>query len=259
MKLKVSILTILLTSTAAASPVEFTGAIGPYQIELELDGSEDRLVGRYRYAGRDAWIELAGDAYGTDALQLEERVADSVTGQFYLENHDQRLEGYWVNETTDFEVQLTPVKGAIDELLKIAPLLDVSEAPTGQYEVSHHWVNSFFAPNYEIGFNGGTVNVVAIEPGQPNQILVDFNFIVGPTYHSAWFRGFATLTEDGVYVHDEVLPYGETKCRLVFRFIGKQLSIDDEGNGHACQFGARAHANFTLTKISDTAEFRAPW
>jgi len=256
MKLLVVLLTLLVATATSASPLKFSGAVGPYKVELELERSDDGLIGRYRYVTETTWITLAGETFGTDALRLEENVSGSVTGHFFLENRNQRLEGFWVNETSDFEVHLTPVIGVADDVF--APELKpaVSDALTGQYSVGSYWVNDYFAPRYEIGFNGGKVNVVEISP---NQILVGFSFIVGPTYHIASFRGHAIRTEEGTYVHNAVLPYGSTPCRLEFRFNGTQLSINDDGNGSSCQFGARAHATFDLQKTSDTAEFSARW
>lgn len=100
------------------------------------------------------------------------------------------------------------------------------------------------------------MNIVELEPGT---ILVRFEFTVGPTYHSASFFGQARRTEEGVYVHDVVLPGADAPCRLVFRFDQTSLSIEDKGNGFSCQFGARAHANFDVLKVSDTAEFTSNW
>ncbi len=256
MKRSSAILTCLMLSASGASALELSGAIGPYPIEMELARSGDGLTGRYRYAGQSAWLSLSGESFGREAVQLEEKDAESVTGQFYLELSSQGLAGHWVNDESDFEVTLAPTTGDIDELLAPVAKPEVSQAFTGRYEVGSYWVNGLFAPNYEIGFNGGTANVVEVSP---ETIFVAFEFIVGPTYHIAYFRGPAELVEDGVYVHDAVLEGGSEPCRLVFRFDSAQLAISDTGNGFACQFGARAHANFDLVKTDDVAEFGAPW
>jgi len=100
------------------------------------------------------------------------------------------------------------------------------------------------------------VNVVELAP---NIILVRFDFVVGPTYHFASFQGLASLVEGQVYVHDAILFDGGMPCRLVFRFTGTELSIEDTNSRFSCGFGARAHANFDLIKVSDTAEFDGSW
>lgn len=260
MKFQTSLFACLMATGAAAAPLEFTGAIGPYAIELQLERTGypigDHVEGRYRYKGKTSWITLNGESFASDALQLEESLSGKITGQFYLNHTDQSLRGYWVNESSDHEVQLSPVNGNIQDLFAPAPQPEVSDTLTGKYETGSYWVNGLFAPNYEIGFNGGTVNVVELST---TQILVGFDFVVGPTYHLASFLGQAGLAADGSYVHDAVLEGGDEPCRLVFRFEAKSLSIEDNGNGFACQFGARAHANFELQKVSNTAEFNAPY
>ncbi len=241
---------------AAAETVRFDGSIGPYGIEVELADEEAVLAGRYRYDGRDSWISLSGETFGQSAIRLEETVDGAVTGTFFLETGQGNLEGYWAGAGTDYAVQLEPISGELGALFKDEPVEELSASLTGRYEVGYHWVNDWFAPNYEIGFNGGEANVVQLAP---NVILVGFNFIVGPTYHFAGFQGLAALTSDGSFVHDAALSGGDEPCRLVFSFENGGLSIEDIDNGFACQFGARAHANFDLQKVSNTAEFSDGW
>lgn len=257
--MKQTICTIFVTLwavAACADPVELRGAIGPYDIEAELQRIDGALVGRYRYAGRDAWIDLSGEAYGQDAIQLNESVGGEQTGAFFLGNEDGQLVGFWAGGGADFEAGLTPVRGDLLTLMEPEPPIDISNSITGQYAVGHYWVNDWFAPNYEIGFTGGTANVLQIAP---NQIFVNFQFVVGPTYHIAAFQGGAKQTADGVFVHASTLSGGDEPCRLVFSFDPNEMSIEDENTGYACQFGARAHANFNLMKISDMAEFDGSW
>ncbi|MEO1240203.1 MAG: hypothetical protein AAFW64_11315 [Pseudomonadota bacterium] len=256
MKRHARILTILMLTASPAMALELSGAIGPYQVEMALERSDGRLVGRYRYAGQSAWLSLTGETFGTEALRLEERDGDRVTGQFFLEHAEQGFAGFWAGDESDFAVNLTPTTGQTDEMFAPMRQSEVSPTLTGQYHVGSHWVNDWFAPNYEIGFNGGQANVVELSPGT---ILVAFEFVVGPTYHIATFFGQATQVDDGAYVHDAVLSGGSDPCRLEFRFYETQLTINDTGNGFACQFGARAHANFGLEKVSDTAEFDTRW
>lgn len=248
--------TTLCAPAAFAEQVVFEGAIGPYQIEAELMDTDDGVTGRYRYSGRDSWLDLTGEVFGQDAIKITETAAGETTGTFYLEVIGGSLEGFWAHNETDYPATLTPVHGALEDLLEPVPSEEVSEGLTGRYYVGGHWVNDWFAPNYEIGFNGGDANVVRLTP---DQILVRFEFVVGPTYHFAFFQGVAKRVQDNTFVHDAILEGGDRPCRLVFQFDETGLVIDDTGNGFACQFGARAHANFDLTKVSDTAEFDGGW
>lgn len=248
---------IVAAPPALAEPVAFSGTIGPYSIEMELDRAADgSLNGRYRYAGQDQWLTLVGEAFGRDAIQLEESSDGVQTGTFFLNSVASGFGGFWAGETSDFAVALKPYAGQADTLMQEMPRIDVDAGITGRYDVGGYWVNDWFAPNYEIGFNGGDVNVVALSN---DQIFVQFEFIVGPTYHFASFKGIATRVQDQIFVHDEVLSGGTDPCRLEFSFDEGFLYITDMGNGFACQFGARAHANFDLPKVSDIAEFRDPW
>lgn len=244
------------STPALADPVLLTGAIGPYGIEVELEHDQEAISGRYRYEGRDAWIDLSGEAHGQDAVALTETVDGIETGTFYLGVVAGQFEGFWSNGERDFVARLMPTSGEVSDVFAPAIVPDVGPSLTGRYGVGYHWVNDWFAPNYEIGFNGGEANVVELAP---NIILVGFEFLVGPTYHFANFQGLATQTADNVFVHDAPLDGGETTCRLVFTFEEGTLEIDDIDNGFACHFGMRAHANFGLTKVSDTAEFGGDW
>ncbi|SMX31143.1 hypothetical protein [Octadecabacter ascidiaceicola] len=244
--------TTLWGATAQADPVTFDGRIGPYDIEAELTRDADGLVGRYRYAGRDTWLELAGEVFAQEVMTLSEQVDGETTGTFFLEVEGEQLEGYWVNETTEFAAQLSSSSASVASLLDPVTVPQVNSSVTGQYFVGSHWVNTMWAPNYEVAFNGGDVNVVRVSS---DLIYVRFEFIVGPTYHFAFFEGFARQSDETTYIHDAVLEGSDEPCRLVFTFEEAALSIEDHDNGFACQFGMRAHANFDLIKVSDIAEF----
>jgi len=118
--IRLSILAVLLNAMSAfAAPIELEGTIGPYEIEVELEraGDGNRLLGRYRYAGRDSWIDLTGEAFAQDAALLEEQVNGEVTGTFFLEPTGAGFGGFWVNETSDFTVNLAPKTGSVADLL----------------------------------------------------------------------------------------------------------------------------------------------
>jgi len=244
---------LLCASALAAEPVTFVGAIGPYEIEMELDhDSLGNINGRYRYAGRDTWLGMIGEAFGQRALQISEYADGVETGVFYLETAEGGLSGYWVGGETTHPVVLK-TDNVLAEVFPPEGQRDVSPGITGQYAVHSYWVNDWFAPGtIEIGFNGGDVNVVEFSD---TEILVQFQFTVGPTYHLASFRGVAQKVDEGHYVHNEVLLGASGPCRLEFFFDETGLSISDVGNTYNCQFGARAHANFDLAKVGNVAEF----
>lgn len=239
-----------------AEPVSFSGYIGPYEVEVELSPLvEDRVEGRYRYVGRDAWLSLSGVAYGTQVMQLDEWADDTQTGRFFLEVLDGDLQGIWQGGEAEHPVRFVSKTSVLDAF-PMNPREDVGAGLTGRYEIHHYWLNDHFAPHFEVGFNGGTVNVIQLAE---NEIFVSFEFAVGPTYHIASFQGRAQRQRENLFVHDQILPGGNTPCRLEFFFQYNELNITDQGNGYACQFGARAHANFDLPKVSDTAEFSSSW
>lgn len=240
---------------AVADPVVLSGSIGPYAIEVELSRAaqtDDTLSGRYRYAGKTAWLDLQGTAYDQDVVALTERADGKETGYFFLDVTGTALKGYWVSGETEYPVEITSEGKSVSALLSPDSPPDVSASLTGQYTTGGYWVNTWWAPRYEVGFNGGAVNVAVVDDGN---LLIHFDFVVGPTYHLATFRGTAQRVGPNEFEHNAVLEGSSDPCRLTFRFDQGALSVSDQNNGFACQFGARAHANFDLIKTSDTAEF----
>jgi len=249
----------LCATEAFAEPVRMQGTIGPFDIVAELEalgGGADLVAGRYRYAGRAAWLTLQGEVFGRQAMEIVESADGQETGRFFLNVERDALRGYWAAGETHYPVVLPLAQGALAELLPKPNVPEISPGLVGKYFVGRHWVNDWFAPNYEIGFNGGTVNVAEIDA---DTLLVHFDFIVGPTYHFATFRGIARRTGAQTFEHHAVLSGGSEPCHLTFRFEVGQLALSDNNGPWACQFGARAHANFTLEKISNTAEFHDQW
>ncbi len=247
-------LVLLLAPTLVHSdPLSLHGTIGSYEIEMELvRDAESALSGRYRYAGKEAWLTLDGQAYGQDVVALTEQFEGQETGAFFLDVVSKELVGVWVTEERDLPVKLTATSGDLLDVLEPVSRPEVNSAITGQYTTGGHWVNTMWAPQYEVGFNGGTVNVAKIDA---EGLLIHFDFIVGPTYHIASFRGVAQRTAAGVFEHKAVLEGSSEACHLTFRFSQSGLSVSDNNSGWTCQFGARAHANFDLEKTSDIAEF----
>ena len=244
-------------SVAAADPVAFNGVIGPYEVEALLETVNGSVVsGRYRYAGRDAWLSLSGAVFDRDALSMIETVDGVDTGEFFLEFASNGLTGFWVAGDTSHPVTLVAQNASMEAFLPIKEVEAVGPGVTGRYAVGSYWVNDWFAPNYEIGFNGGEANVVQIDE---NRAFITFEFIVGPTYHIASFQQLVERTDESTFVFSDTLYGGDEACTLIFSFSDAALSISDENTSGTCGFGARAHANFDLEKVSDTAEFHDQW
>ena len=71
---------------AQATP-SFSGFIGKYAIELELNPgneAEFNIVGKYRYKGKTAFLNLQGKNYVGGVMYIQESYNDEVTGEFYL-------------------------------------------------------------------------------------------------------------------------------------------------------------------------------
>ena len=66
--------------------------------------------------------------------------------------------------------------------------------------------------------NGGTVDIIDIGY---DQIFVDFEFVFGPTYHFASFRGLAQKIAPGVYEHKSRYNPEVEECHLTFTFLPK--------------------------------------
>ena len=238
-------------TSLAADPTLFRGTIDAYEIEVELEyrpEGEDTLQGRYRYDGKTDWLTLKGRMFDGQAVALTESWQDEETGAFFLETDADGLVGVWVAGTRDLKAQLNVIRGSLSDLETPQPERSVTGDLEGTYSVAFYWVNGLFAPNYEIGFNGGEVSVTRAGEAELN---IWFDFLVGPTYHIASFNGVARQTGPTTYEHNAVLDYGTKPCHLIFSFTDRALSITQKSGSFDCGFGARAHAEFDLRKISD--------
>ena len=146
-----AVLLLIIGTIRAAADVAFEGQIGPFEIQLELEAREDaRVSGRYRYAGRTDWLDLNGQVFDHDAIEIVERAEGKETGRFYLNVGAQDLTGFWAAGETHHPVVLRPVIGAVSELLPQLEREEINAGLTGRYSVGGHWVNEWFAPNYEL-------------------------------------------------------------------------------------------------------------
>ena len=246
-----AMLTVCWGMAAIAEPVRLMGRIGTYDIEVELDyvlGQDHTLAGRYRYAGKTDWLDLVGDLFGQQAAALTESWQGTETGRFFLETDAKGFVGVWVAGDKDLRVELEFVAGSLGDLVVPQDKPPVNETLFGTYSTSFYWLNEMWAPNYEIGFNGGDVVVGEAPYGD---LQIRFDFVVGPTYHIASFNGRAQQIGPQKYEHNQVMEYGEEPCHLIFDFSSGALQITQHSPSFHCGFGARAHAEFELAKISD--------
>ena len=107
------------TSTSfAQSKAILKGAIDKYKIEMELSAGEKGAVkGKYRYAGKTAYLDLTGELHGKEVLFLEEYYKDEKTGTFYLEwTNEGNWQGKWIAGKKVFEVVMNFTSGGMEEL-----------------------------------------------------------------------------------------------------------------------------------------------
>ena len=251
-------LLLLCTTPATAETIRLSGTIGTYAVEMELardSAVPGAISGRYQYVGRDIWLTLPGMSFAAQALEMTESWRNDETGHFYLATQNGRLEGHWVNGTRDLPVTLYIKDGHLGQLEAPNALqpLTPSNIP-GTYAVNWYWVNDWFAPKYEIGFNGGQAVVAAITAAT---LQIGFDLINGPTYHVASFRGQAQRTGPKTFTHNAILDYADAPCHLDFTFVKGRLDITQHSPSFDCGFGARAHAEFALEKVSDTVDTAA--
>lgn len=257
---------ILLTLTLSllfqfvyASPVKLKGKIGgKYAIEMEIDQSKDKehpIQGKYNYEGKTAFLTLKGEMYSDNVVYLDEFNKDQKnTGTFYLEYADKQWKGFWVSKEKHFTVELQVVSGDMKEFKEfdfIELQKECNSKLTGSYANDFYFINDMWlheSGNVEIGFNGGVVSVTEIHK---DTLKIKFELLCGPTYHTAWFDGYAVKIGKNEYEYNQSL-YGDGEaCHLIFTFENKKLSITQKSSSMDCEFGARAYADGEFTKIKD--------
>lgn len=260
---KISLLLLLSFSCflSSAEPlVTLHGTIGKYKIEMELNsdtkGKSD-IKGKYRYAGKTAYLDIQGDMYGSDIVYLEESWNGKVTGSFYLEWDSEGLwKGKWIGDKAVHEAQLKVQTGSMSMLRPYtieSHAAFVSEGISGSYVSEHYFINEMWYseenPNLEIGFNGGVVTVKELSS---DKLEIHFNQVCGPTYHLAYFSGEAVKIGEGKYEYRGNMDADED-CHLQFSFKSGAIEITQVSSGFACGFGARAYADGTFEKVNDEA------
>lgn len=248
-------LTLTVSAQDKSVEIKLSGDVGGYNIEMIINSvnvDSSSFEGKYKYLSQKNYLDIKGINYGS-CIYIEEFYNQKQTGSFYLERDGDSLSGYWANIVKSFPVKLKIVAGTKD-LLNIKTELDylslVSNDIRGRYEVSTYFINDFFTSednqSYEIGYNGGYVDVVELGDGE---IKFEFEFLCGPTYHFATGEGVA-FKQDDVYIYKEDLYQTGEFCEIIFKFGEKSLSVAAT-NSSNCDFGARAYVDHELFKVKN--------
>lgn len=232
------------------SPLMYLGKIGNLNIEMSIvknDFQTGKFQGKYRYNGKEAYLNLSG-MYYSPCLHMEESYKDKVTGNFYLELVGDSLIGYWKNDLKVLDVKLAYKSGNQQLLSRKLPedyVDEVSSSIEGTYESHLCFINDYWLPEQvEIGYNGAKATIKIIDE---ESIDINFEAICGPTYHFAIGSGIAI--KEG----DEYIYRNEDGCEIKVTFTEKAVKMI-ANNSMDCGFGARAYLDHEFLKISDDVQ-----
>lgn len=249
------IVLISLHANAQFKPVELTGKIGKYSIEMfitQFDKSTKQFKGSYNYKGKKAALQIKGDIKG-DCMSIEEFFKNKNTGSFYLSKEDgDSLKGFWKAENKDPLIVLLKYKNA-ETAKQLAPndVMTLNKSTSndidGTYKVEYYFVSDLFYPNIEIVFNGGTANFKKLG-NDSLQFLVDM--VCGPTSHLAYASGKA-VKKGNQYIYKANISGEDDKwCEITFTFSNKKV-IAVANASFECGFGARAYLDNELIKVNN--------
>ena len=160
------IVLISMHANAQFKPVELTGKIGKYSIEMlitQFDKSTTQFKGSYNYKGKKGALQIKGEIRG-DCMSIDEFFKNKNTGSFYLSKEDgDSLKGFWKAENKDPLTVLLKYKNA-ETAKQLVPheLMALNKNTSndidGTYKVEQYFISDLFYPNIDIVFNGGTAN-----------------------------------------------------------------------------------------------------
>jgi len=246
---------ITLQAKAQFKPIELTGKIGKYPIELfitQFDKSTSQFKGTYNYQGKKSALQIKGELKG-DCMTIEEFFKNKSTGSFYLSKEDgDSLNGFWRAGTKDpLTVALKYKNTETAKQLVAKDLMTLNKSASndieGTYKMEYYFINDLFYPNIECSFNGGSVNIKKL--GKDSlQFLVEM--VCGPTYHIAFAEGKA-VKKGNMYVYKANISGEEDKwCEITFTFNDKKVKAVANAS-FECGFGARAYLDNELIKVSN--------
>lgn len=244
------VLSFFNTFAQKENPLMYLGKIGKLKIEMSImkhDFQTGKFQGKYRYNGKEAYLNLSGTYY-SPCLHIEESYQDKITGDFYLEIVGDSLIGYWKKNKKVMDVKLGYKSGDKQLLSRKLPedyANEVSSAIQGTYENHLYFINDYWLPEeLEIGYNGAKATIKIIDE---ESIEINFEAICGPTYH------FATGSGIAVKEGDEYIYRNEDGCEIKVIFTDKAVKLV-ANNSMDCGFGARAFLDHEFLKISDEVE-----
>lgn len=255
-----AIVLISLHANAQFKPVELTGKIGKYSIEMfitQFDKSTTQFKGSYNYKGKKVALQIKGEIKG-DCMSIEEFFKNKNTGSFYLSKEDgDSLKGFWKAENKDPLTVLLKYKNA-ETAKQLAPkdLMTLNKSTSndidGTYKVEQYFISDLFYPNIDLVFNGGTANFKKL--GKDSlQFLVEM--VCGPTSHIAYASGKA-VKKGNLYIYKANISGEADKwCEITFTFSNKKV-IAVANASFECGFGARAYLDNELMKVSNKPSFK---
>lgn len=253
------IVLISMHANAQFKPVELTGKIGKYSIEMfitQFDKSTTQFKGNYNYKGKKAALQIKGELKG-DCITIEEFFKNKNTGSFYLSKEDgDSLKGFWKAENKDPLTVLLKYKNT-ETAKQLVPndLMTLNKSVSndidGTYKVEQYFISDLFHPNIELIFNGGTANFKKL--GKDSlQFLVEM--VCGPTSHIAYANGKA-VKKGNLYVYKANISGEDDKwCEITFTFSNKKVKAVANAS-FECGFGARAYLDNELIKVSNKPLF----
>ena len=219
--------------------------------------SYDRITGdvqgRYKYEGKSEYLDLKGTSYGS-VVVLQEYYNGNQTGEFFLtvEPLDgQSLYGKWVGSNGNvFDVDLGYTDFTYPFSIKSLTSFnkETNSDLSGVYGTETYYINDMWFtednPLLEVGFGGG---YLALDPIDEDSLWFEAEFIVGPTYHFAYAKGIA-INKDTCFVYKN-----EDGCVIeIWTNPSKKEVYIKGGSSMDCGFGARAHMDHHVVKVSDT-------
>ncbi len=256
----IGIVLISMHANAQFKPVELTGKIGKYSIEMfitQFDKSTTQFKGSYNYKGKKVALQIKGELKG-DCMSIEEFYKNKNTGSFYLSKEDgDSLKGFWKTENKDPLTVLLKYKNAeTAKQLTHNDLMTLNKSTSndidGTYKVEHYFISDLFHPNIDLIFNGGTANFKKL--GKDSlQFLVDM--VCGPTSHIAYASGKAVKKGDLYIYKANISGEADNWCEITFTFSNKKV-IAVANASFDCGFGARAYLDNELIKVSNKPLFK---
>ncbi len=254
------IVLISMQANAQFKPVELTGKIGKYSIEMlitQFDKSTTQFKGSYNYKGKKGALQIKGEIRG-DCMSIDEFFKNKNTGSFYLSKEDgDSLKGFWKAENKDPLTVLLKYKNA-ETAKQLAPndLMTLNKSTSndidGTYKVEQYFISDLFYPNIDLVFNGGTANFKKL--GKDSlQFLVEM--VCGPTSHIAYASGKA-VKKGNLYIYKANISGEDDKwCEITFTFSNKKV-IAVANASFDCGFGARAYLDNELIKVNNKPSFK---